>query len=196
LFTRFSKWTPYSFSVLELLLKPKIVAVDFEVAILVHNAVLISWPEVRLMGCRFHLGQAWFRAIQKFGLATKYKDPEDEAGKWMRYLFGLPYLDPEEVGDCFAFDFGASQPTDNRITQLADYLVEHYIHENAKFLPWIWAESSSSVDHTTNACESFHSRFNCRFYVTHPPLFIFLEVLKNFQTRYLHKNTKLSRFKK
>jgi hypothetical protein len=82
---------------------------------------------VRLMGCRFHLGQAWFRVIQKFGLATKYKDPEDEAGKWMRYLFGLPYLNPEEVGDCFAFDFGALQPTDNRITQLADYLVEHYI---------------------------------------------------------------------
>jgi hypothetical protein len=63
------------------------------------------------MGCRFHLGQAWFRAIQKFGLPTKYKGPEeDEAGKWMRYLFGLPYLNPEEVG--------ALQPTDNRITQL------------------------------------------------------------------------------
>jgi hypothetical protein len=134
------------------------------------------------MGCRFHLGQAWFRAIQTFRLATKCKDTEDEAGKWMRYLFGLPYLNPEEVGDCFAFDFGALQPTDNRITQLADYLVEHYIDVNAKFPPSIWGELSSSVDHTTNACESFHSRFNASFYVTHPPLFIFLEVLKNFQT--------------
>jgi hypothetical protein len=65
------------------------------------------------MGCRFHLGQPWFRAIQKFGLVTKYKDPEDKTTKWMRYLFGLPYLDPEEVDDCFALDFGALQPTDN-----------------------------------------------------------------------------------
>jgi hypothetical protein len=52
----------------------------------------------------------------------------------------------------------------------------------AKFPPSIWGELSSSVDHTTNACESFHSRFNASFYVTHPPLVIFLEVLKNFQT--------------
>jgi len=35
---------------------------------------------------------------------------------------------------------------------------------------------------TTNACKSFHSKFNLLFYTSHPSIFQFLEILKQCQT--------------
>jgi hypothetical protein len=156
------------------------VVADFEVGI--QNAALAIWPEINVTGCRFHLAQSWFRKIQNLGLVKEYTDSESEIGRWIKYLFGLPFLSPEEVSDCFAFDFAEIQPEDSKITALADYLCENYIAENSRFPPSMWAEKSSNTERTTNACESFHSRFNSNFYSCHPPIFSFIEVLKNFQT--------------
>lgn len=161
-------------------LNPKTVVADFEKAI--HNAVRAVWQDSQLIGCRFHLGQAWFRKIQKLGLTAEYKKQESEIGRWLKYTFGLPFLNSADVGECFAFDFAEIQPQDERISKYADYLVDNYIGEEATFPPELWAECSDSIERTTNACESFHSRFNSNFYSTHPNIFAFVEVLKQFQT--------------
>lgn len=47
---------------------PARVTADFEVAI--HKAVREVFPETVIRGCRFHLGQSWFRKIQELGLAS------------------------------------------------------------------------------------------------------------------------------
>lgn len=73
-------------------------------------------------------------------------------------MFGLSFLRPDDVGDCFAIDLGAIQPTSNAVTKFADYLVNTYIDENSLFPPHIWTEHSSSLERTTNACESFHAQ--------------------------------------
>ncbi|KAF0765682.1 MULE domain-containing protein, partial [Aphis craccivora] len=39
---------------------------DFEWTI--HLAILSVWPSITLKGCRFHLGQSWYRKIQSIGL--------------------------------------------------------------------------------------------------------------------------------
>lgn len=44
---------------------PETVVVDYEEAI--HKALLCTWPLIKINGCRFHLGQAWWRMIQKLG---------------------------------------------------------------------------------------------------------------------------------
>lgn len=44
---------------------PDEVVVDFEMAI--HTAVRMVWPNAQVSGCRFYLGQAWHRQIQKLG---------------------------------------------------------------------------------------------------------------------------------
>lgn len=62
-----------------------------------------------------------------------------------------------------------------------DYLVDNYISENSRFPPHLWASKSSTTKRTTNACESFHSRFNTSFYKTHPNIFQFITVLLDFQ---------------
>ncbi|KAE9543412.1 hypothetical protein AGLY_002212 [Aphis glycines] len=45
-----------------------------------------------------------------------------------------------------------------------------------------WAVASSSSSFTTNACESFHSKFNSEFYHPHPQIFSFIKVPTDFQT--------------
>uniref|UniRef100_A0A6P7FTH5 Uncharacterized protein LOC114330857 n=1 Tax=Diabrotica virgifera virgifera TaxID=50390 RepID=A0A6P7FTH5_DIAVI len=53
---------------------------DFEEAI--QQSVTEVWTNVSLKGCRFHLGQSWWRKIQALGLTSLYKDKESDVGKY------------------------------------------------------------------------------------------------------------------
>lgn len=160
-------------------LNPSTIITDFEIGLQI--ATCKSWPNAKLLGCRFHLTQAWYRKIQKLGLAKEYNNELSEIGSWLRHLFGLQYLDPNDVEDCFVMDLAPDQPADQRVTEFADYLVEHYL--DGEFPPNMWAEEGTSQEHTTNACESFHSKFGEQFYHAHPSIIHFTEVLKMFQTQ-------------
>ena len=89
---------------------------DFEEA--VHDAVKSLWPDVAIRGCHFHLSQAWWRKIQASGLACDYKNQDSDVGKWLRFFFGLSFLKPEEIEDCFAFDIWSSPRDDDRLDGL------------------------------------------------------------------------------
>lgn len=162
----------------QLLLNPNTIFVDFEKSI--HTALLCIWPSVNISGCRFHLHQSWYRKIQSLGLISEYK-AKTEIGKWLKTTFGLTYLSPDEVSDCFVFDLMSYKPENELVDKYCDYLLETYIEENALFPPSVWAEQSASVTRTTNACESFHAKFNSSFYSTHPSIYVFLEKLKECQ---------------
>lgn len=162
-----------------ILFQPSEVFVDFEMAI--HKAILESWPTTKLNGCRFHLHQTWFRKIQALGLAKEFSDQNSQVGRWLRYTFGLTFLNPNEVGDCFAFDLYSEKPNHEVLDKYADYLLETYVGEDAIFPPFLWAKASPALTYTTNACESFHSRFNGSFYATHPSIYIFIKKLLEFQ---------------
>lgn len=45
-----------------------------------------------------------FRNIHRCGLIQEYKDTNGEIGRWSHYVSGLPFANPNKVGDCFAFD--------------------------------------------------------------------------------------------
>ena len=135
-------------SKMNLVFKPTKFVIDFEQAI--HRAVKSLWPETTVVGCRFHLSQAWWRKIQQLGLDKEYKN-RSEIGKFLKYTFGLQYLDAEEVGDCVAFDMSSIQPNDPRVTEYMDYLIDTYVSEDSMFSPEIWASASSHMTRTTNA---------------------------------------------
>ncbi|KAE9533011.1 hypothetical protein AGLY_009439 [Aphis glycines] len=157
---------------LNLIFKPQSITVDFEIAI--HQAVLLIWPSIVIVGCRFHLIQSWNRKIQELGLTLEYKKND-----WLKHTFGLTFLDPLEVSDCFSFDLMSDIPDDSKYSKYADYILENYIDENSKFPPNMWATHSATLNRTTNNCESFHSHFNQTFYKTHPSFFTFLQILKD-----------------
>ncbi|KAE9537652.1 hypothetical protein AGLY_006675 [Aphis glycines] len=142
---------------------PKFVTIDFEKAI--HLAVNEVWPSSKIVGCRFHLIQAWYRNVQKYGLATEYQNNTS--------------IEPSEVSDCFTQDLMAECPTDEELVKYCDYLVENYISEDSVFSPTLWACNSASIQLTTNACESFHSYFNMNFYSNSPSIISWLNIKRN-----------------
>lgn len=132
-----------------------------------------------------------WRKIQNLGLSSVYKDKDSEEGRWLRHFFGLSYLKPEDVEEAFCQLVG-TQPVNIKLTSFADYLCDTYIdYENqATFPPHMWANNSADLWRTTNACESFHSRFNSMFSSAHPNIFVFLKNLLSCQTdTYILLNT-------
>ncbi|KAL4126366.1 hypothetical protein QTP88_010588 [Uroleucon formosanum] len=119
---------------------------------------------------------------QNLGLVQYYKEKNSEVGSWIRNTFGLTFLSPQEVSQCFIEDFMSIIPNDRRVSQYADYLTDTYISENSIFPPVIWAESSSSLSRTTNKCESFHSHFKENFYKEKPNIFMWLNIIKQTQS--------------
>jgi len=170
---------------------PKKIILDFEVA--THQAVFEIFPETEVFGCRFHLGQAWYRKIQNLSYAPQFNSANGDVGKWLVHIFGLPFLNPEEVGECFTEYFMADKPEYTAITELCDYLIDNYISNESIFLPKMWAWQCSDRVHTTNLCESFHSDFNSNFYHQHSHIFKIIEILKLFQVNaYIKIRTTIS----
>ncbi|CAC5384871.1 unnamed protein product [Mytilus coruscus] len=95
-----------------IMFKPRIVHIDFEIAM--HNAFRSVFTDTRIECCRFHLGQSWWRKIQKLGLSDEYKNKECEIGLWLTKFFGLAFLDPTTVGDCLAEEMFEDVPNDQR----------------------------------------------------------------------------------
>ena len=81
--------------------------------------------------CRFHLGQIWFRKIQKVGLTTEYIDTGSEIGQWLSNFFRLSFFQPDDVVECFVEDLIVVAPSDSRCVAFADYVLDNY----TKLLP-------------------------------------------------------------
>jgi hypothetical protein len=107
-------------SKLNLTFCPKHVVADFEKAI--YNAVSAVWPQSQIVGCRFHLRQAWWRKIQALGLSKELI----------------------QLVNGFVLDLSTMQPTNESCIRLADYFVDVFISENAVFPPSIWAAATAS----------------------------------------------------
>lgn len=60
---------------------------DFEKAI--NNAARHVWPSIEVKGCRFHLGQSWYRKIQQLGLSNAYKKNNTDVCNFLKLFFGL-----------------------------------------------------------------------------------------------------------
>nr|XP_042912387.1 uncharacterized protein LOC122272600 [Parasteatoda tepidariorum] len=80
---------------------PKTIVSDFERGI--QESIRDTFPGTKIIGCRFHLAQAWWRKIQQLGLSRHYEERDSPTGRWLRYCFGLTYLSPEDVEVAFFY---------------------------------------------------------------------------------------------
>ena len=88
--------------------------------------------------------------------------------KMAKKSFGLQFLEPSEVEDCFTDDLMQDCSEDQNCENFADYLLENYVTFDSKFTP-------------DNDTESFHAHFNEQFYTSHPTLIIYIDILKKVQ---------------
>ena len=87
------------------------------------------------------------------------------------------------MSDCFIDDVMPDLPNDSRCIAFADYIVETYVAEEARFPPELWAAvPPNEMKRTNNGPEAFHSHFNQQFYAAHPSIFVFMDVLLKLQT--------------
>ncbi|XP_025201851.1 uncharacterized protein LOC112599258 [Melanaphis sacchari] len=64
--------------------------------------------------------------------------------EYLKLFFGLPFLRPDEVDDCFVTDIMALLPPNNsKLTAFTDYILEVYVREDSRYPPSLWTESAS-----------------------------------------------------
>jgi hypothetical protein len=142
----------------------KIFHADFEKA--AHIAVLQSFPQCKIICCKFHLAQSWFRRLQKNkSLLKEYSKNDFEIGIWLKYFFGLPYLDPNDIPDAFTQIISIAPC--NISMDISDYILKNYIDVDADFDPELWASEPDNSPKTTNGAENFHMHFNSQFNTSH-----------------------------
>jgi len=156
------------------------VLTDFEKAAM--NAVSRVLPASRLHGCRFHLGQSWWRRIQALGLSEDYKIKSAPVAQWLLLFFGLSLLPADEVVAAFTDEIMSSMLNDDRCGRFADYVVEHYLDDGCDFPPGVWAQRPDLNPPTTNGAESFHGHLNAEFLAPHPNIYAFVQALLRQQT--------------
>jgi hypothetical protein len=61
----------------------------------------------------------------------EYKKNVTDISKWLHHIFGLAFLNPEDVGDSFAEDLIPDMPSDNKVQDFGDYVVSTYVDDNA-----------------------------------------------------------------
>jgi len=150
---------------------------DFEKS--AHNAVRHFFPNCKIMACRFHLGQSWFRKIQSDSNLLKNYNSKSELGVWLKQFFALGFLPSEDVENAFTYLIENS-PTDN--FEFTDYILNNYISSDAVFPPILWATEPSTEARTTNGPESFHNHYNAQFYTSHPSIHQVLHILLDIQS--------------
>lgn len=85
---------------------------DFEKG--AHNSVKNNFCACKVRCCRFHLGQSWYRWIQKDRfLRQHYSDPNSVIGNYLRSFFGLSLLPAVQVFDAFITMLLANPGIDN-----------------------------------------------------------------------------------
>nr|CAI5821968.1 unnamed protein product [Callosobruchus analis] len=118
-----------------------------------------------------------YRKVQELGFSSVYNSGTDSSvKKYLTHIFGLPLLNPRDVMWEIALPFRLFNPSAKKYHNL-----QTIWYRQAILPPCIWADHSSCVERTTNACESFQQKFNGSFYQSYPNIFLFINELINVQ---------------
>ncbi|ELP90252.1 hypothetical protein EIN_339130 [Entamoeba invadens IP1] len=156
---------------------------DFELSC--RNAIIMVYKEVTLLGCWFHFKQAIFKKVSKLGLSKIYTI-ETKVNTFIRSLFALPFLRPQEIVETVQELFetidtiDTSEVNKDKLKLLMTYFNKVWI---VRYPPPEWNQSLDLLMKTNNWSESFHSSFSRKFYRTHPNAFVLVEKLKEVERK-------------
>jgi len=87
-----------------------------------------------------------------------------------------------EVSDAFTDDIVTDAPASDTAIKFADWVLDNYIAGDSKFPPTLPAKPPDLLFlYTNNGAELYHSHLNDEFYVKHPNIYVFVDVLKMIQ---------------
>ena len=101
----------------------------------IHHPWMQEWELLTLSVCRFHLGQSMWRKIQTLWLSNLYKDKNSDIGKWLTLLF---FFFLNDFSSCFVDEMMVIAPDEETCHQFADYMLQTYVAQGAKFPPQLW----------------------------------------------------------
>ena len=161
------------------------VMLDFEAGLI--KAFKQALPTAQIQGCRFHLGQSWWRHIGGLGLAKVYKEASTRDGRWLRRCFSLKLLPASLVESVFEKSVKLGKL--DRAKPFEEYLRAYYIKNDSPFPPSSWAGLKFKT--TNNGAESFHRHFGDLFGYLHskPDIWEFLRTMAIYNVVY--KDTKI-----
>ena len=164
------------------------VMLDFEAGLI--KAFKHALPSANVQGCRFHLGQSWWRHIGQLGLAKTYKDASTRDGRWLRRCFSLKMLPADMVEAVFEHSVRLGRL--DKAIPFVEYLRKYYIQKDSAFPPTSWAGLTFKT--SNNGAESFHRHFGDLFGYLHskPDIWEFLRTMCIYNEL---KDTKLNSIK-
>jgi len=97
-------------------------------------------------------------------------------------FFGLPFLHPDEVIDCFTDDLISIYPLDEKIDIFTDYILDTFILPNLVFRLHYGQNTrlQLSTIRTTKSVKLFIQ--TAKFYNANPNIFQFIDTLQRLQT--------------
>jgi len=100
----------------------------------------------------------------------------------MKGLFGIAFLNRDEVADCFVEDFMSVCSDDKIVVEFADYLTNYYMTDESMFPPILWSQVPSDSKRTNNGPELFHVYYNeCNFAAVTQQYTYLLTILLSFK---------------
>ena len=148
---------------------------DFEPACM--KAFKKIFPNSTVRGCRFHIAQAWQRKFREMGFQKIYNSGKGPIAKFLKSLFGIPCLPPDEVTEFFKEEFSKNAPPE--LSKFMQYLKTWYMMPNSTFPPHVWAGvGHENIKYTTNGCENYHRHFKDWFSSPRPDIYTFLDNLR------------------
>ena len=102
---------------------------DFEAGLI--KAFKHALPSANIQGCRFHLGQSWWKHIEQLGLAKTYKDASTRDGRWLRRCFSLKMLPADMVEAVFEHSVRLGRL--DKAIPFVEYLRKYYILKDSAF---------------------------------------------------------------
>ncbi|CAO4380285.1 unnamed protein product [Caenorhabditis nigoni] len=143
---------------------PLLVICDYEAAI--KTAVENKLSNAEILGCLFHLCQAWRRHAEKLKLYNEFRVGSIQ--QFWRLLRVLPFIEPTKIPHYFSVILATVQtPQQQSYFDFVAYLHKYYVRgtptKPPRFPPQQWSCSTrivNSIHRTSNICETWHKCLN------------------------------------
>ena len=159
--------------------QPSIIKTDYESAAI--NAISYSFPNARISGCMFHLGQAIMRKLGELHLKSLYQT-SNYVKKYVKALSSLTFVRADQVENTFNL-LMSSAGFPVCLLPVYEYFHHTFISQTAARYPLsIWHSrnlNDRSIPRTNNAAEGWHNTFKDTFGTSKYSFHLLVQKLKD-----------------